>query len=335
VLNALTTFERLLTLSAVKILITTYHQAFLVRGGGEYEIFSLADSLKQRGLIVDIYGPYSRSLDNYDMVLHFSVHGGGLDLLRDIKAVRKPIALWPNLWLRNIDSTQFDLLNDHMSLADVLIFKSVAEQRHFSEHCNVPKEKVRHVVTIADAAYKRRAPKGLFKSLYEIDRYAIWFGVIEPHKNQLAAIRVLRDKGIPLVLVGHGRVESYYRQCRAAAGDDVRFIRSLPQKSEIVRSALQEALFYIEVSYEPPGLSALEAGLSGCRLLLSDCDWSQEHFGDSAVYADPSSDESIAHAVDKIMTTPHDPSRLVADLDRFCLPEALDPLVNILQELAQ
>ncbi len=318
-----------------RVLITTYHQAFLVRGGGEYEMFSLADSLKQRGLIVDIYGPYSRSLDNYDVILHFSVHGGGLELLREIKAANKPIALWPNLWIRDSDLAPVELINAHVDLADIVIFKSTAEQHHFNERFRLAQDKIARVVTAADAVYRRPAPNGLFKSLYGVDQYAIWFGVIEPNKNQLAAIRVLRDKGIPLVLVGHSRNESYYNECRKAAGDNMLFIKSLPQKSEIVRSALQEALFYIELPYEPPGLSAIEAGLSGCRLLLSDSEWSREHFGDSAVYANPSSDEAISNAVDKVLAMPKNQSRLAQDLERFCMPQALDPLVEILQRLTK
>ncbi|MCT9070984.1 glycosyltransferase [Cupriavidus gilardii] len=322
-------------MSDPRVLITTYHQAFLVRGGGEYEIFSVADSLKQRGLIVDIYGPYSRDMDNYDVVLHFSVHGGGIELLQELKATGKPVALWPNLWVRDIGNAPVDLVNRHVDLADAVIFKSDAELAHFRERFRLPAEKERRVTVGADAAYIKRAPQGLFRSLYGLDRYAIWFGVIEPNKNQLAAIRVLREKGIPLVLVGRSREEAYFRQCREAGGDNVLFIKGLPQKSEIVRSALQEALFYIEVSHEPPGLSAIEAGLSGCRLLLSDSAWSREHFGDHAVYADPASDEAIAAAVDQVLALPADTTSLVDDMRRFCLPGAINPLIDILRSIAR
>lgn len=318
-----------------RLLITTYHDAFLVRGGGEYEIFSVVDGLKQRGLIADVYGPYSRPLENYDVVLHFSVHGGGINLLRNIKRAGKPVALWPNLWVHNDEEVPSELINEHVNLADVVIFKSDAEQSHFSKRGCLPLEKARRALSITDPIYKRRAPEGLFKSLYGVDKYAIWFGVIEPNKNQLAAIRVLRDKGIPLVLVGHTRCESYYKSCEAAAGDGIVFLKGLPQKSEIVRSALQEALFYIEVPYEPPGLSAIEAGLCGCRLLLSDSDWSREHFGDRAVYADPSSDEDIARAVEEVIKMPLKQSQLVESLDQFCLPEALDPLISILRGMVK
>jgi glycosyltransferase involved in cell wall biosynthesis len=317
-----------------QILITTYQQAFLVRGGGEYEIFSLADSLKQQGFIADIYGPYSRPLENYDVVIHFSVHGGGLDLLREIKAAGKRIVLWPNLWIQDKTPASIELVNAHVALADVVLFKSAVEQLHFSANFHLPMEKAFRVNTSADPSYKKQAPDGLFKSLFGIQNYAIWFGVIEPNKNQLAAIKALRDKGIPLVLVGHSREESYYEQCREAGGDSVLFIKALPQKSEIVRAALREALFYIEIPHEPPGLSAIEAGLAGCRLLLSDDAWSREHFGEHAIFANPADQQDIGRAVDEILTKPKMNPALNAHLERFCLPTALAPLTTILREIA-
>lgn len=307
-----------------------------MRGGGEYEISSLANSLKQRGLIVDIYGPYSRSLDNYDLVLHFSIDAGGLELLRAIKTARKPIAIWPNFWVRDASSSvSSELVNAYIGLADAVIFKSEAEHTHFSEQYRLPSNKTFRVMNNADPSFARPAPPGLFKSLYGLDRYAIWLGIIEPNKNQLSAIRVLREKGIPLVLIGHSREDAYFNQCRVAAGDDVLFIKSLPLKSEILRSALQDALFYIEIPYEPPGLSAIEAGLSGCRLLLSDSDWSREHFGDLATYADPDSEAAIARAVDSLLALPCDDGRLAAHMNRFCLPSSLNPLIVILQGLVK
>lgn len=319
-----------------RVMITTYHQAFFVRGGGEYEMFSVADSLKRKGLIADIYGPYSRPLDSYDVVLHFSVHGGGLELLKEINSAGIPIVLWPNLWMRNNSNVPFDLVNSHIELANTVLFKSAAEEMHFRRFFSLPPEKTHRVTAGADAAYLRRAPEGLFKGLYGlVDDYAIWFGVIEPNKNQLAAIRVLRDKGIPLVLVGKHRDKQYYAQCREAAGEGVLFIDGLPQKSEIVRSALQDALFYIEVSHEPPGLSAIEAGLSGCKLLLSDSAWAREHFGDLALYANPSSDEDIAQAVDATMAQAHDASELTDRLKKLCLPDAIDPLIDILRSVVK
>lgn len=317
-----------------KILITTYHQAFMVRGGGEYEMFSVADSLKSKGFIADIYSPYSRSIDNYDVILHFSVHGGGLGLLREIDKAGKPIVLWPNLWVQKRNDDLTGLVNAHVELAEAVVFKSQAELEQFQRWFALPTHKALLTTFGADPSYLRDAPVNLFKVLYDIERYAIWIGVIEPSKNQLSAIRVLRDHGIPLVLVGRYRDKDYYQQCQMAAGNDALFIEGLPKHSEIIRSALRESQFYIEVSYEPPGLSAIEAGLSGCRLLLSDSDWSREHFGGLATYANPSDASDISRAVDTVLTQHHDPDSLVVKLRKHCLPESIEPLIEILKKVA-
>ena len=75
--------------------------------------------------------------------------------------------------------------------------------------------------------------------------------------------------------------------------------------------------------------------MSGCRLLLSDSEWSYEHFGDLATYADPQSDEDISRAVDAVLALGREDTRLATKLKRFCLPEAIDPLVDLLKEISR
>jgi hypothetical protein len=317
---------------SIRVLITTYHQAFLVRGGGEYELLSIADGLRQMGLTVDIYGPYSHPLESYDVVLHFSVHSGGIELLRQIKANGKPIVLWTNFWVDHLDESSRENINEHVRLSDYVTFKSVAERAHFLERVSVPDEKTVLCKAVADMSYLKSAPRALFPELYGIRDYALWLGLIEPNKNQLAVIEPLREKGIPLVLVGKYRDKTYYEACRKAGNDNTLFIDGLPQRSEIVRSAFQNALFYVELSHEPAGLSALEAGLSGCRLLLSDSAWSREHFLDHAEYVNQTSREDISAGIDRIMNYPRKNEALGPHITQYCFPSAIKPLVEVLRK---
>lgn len=315
-----------------RILLTTYHHAFLKKAGGEYEIFAVSEKLKQHGLIADVYGPFSRALENYDIVLHFSVHGGGLDLLRHVREQGKPVALWPNLWLNKPHPEIADLVHAYTDLSNVVIFKSQAEQAMFDRFFGLPAEKVRQVITPADPVYLKPAPVNLFRSLYGLDRYLIGVGIIEPNKNQLAVIRALKGSGRKLVLVGGHRDAAYYQLCREEGGSDVLFIDALPARSEILRSALREADAFIECSHEPPGLSAIEAGLTGVAVVVSKSPWSAEHFGDLVRYCDPTDINSIRNA---ILTAAGDTERhsfaLVAHLSRHCTEQSMDDLVRILQ----
>lgn len=317
-----------------KVLLTTYHQAFVVRGGGEYELLSIADGLRQCGIVADIYGPYSRPLEFYDVVLHFSVHGGGLDLLRTVKANGKPVVLWPNLWAADLSADAVAAVREHVALADIVTFKSRAERRNFLELVDVPEERIIECKAVADMCHLKPAPRELFPELYGVRDYALWIGLIEPRKNQKAIIGPLRERGIPLVLVGKYRDRAYYDACRREGGGDVMFIDSLPQRSEIVRSAFQCARFYAELSLEPAGLSALDAGLSGCRLLLSDSEWSREHFQGHAEYVDPLSPSDIAHGVDRVLQRERNNEALREHVAGYCFPNAMVPLQEALKRAA-
>jgi len=316
------------------VLITTYHEAFVVRGGGEYELLSIADGLRQCGFIADIYGPYSRSLEFYDVVLHFSVHGGGLDLLRKVKSHGKPVVLWPNLWAHDQDVASVQAIREHVALADFVTFKSQAEKRNFLGLVEVPEARIIECKAVADMCYLKPVPRELFSELYGVRNYALWIGLIEARKNQHSIIGPLRELGIPLVLVGKYRDKAYYDACRKDGGSDVIFIDSLPQRSEIVRSAFQNARFYAELSLEPAGLSALDAGLSGCRLLLSESEWSREHFLDHAEYVDPLSSDAILAGVQRVLQRPAHNDALREHVSAYCFPSAMEPLVAALRRAA-
>jgi glycosyltransferase involved in cell wall biosynthesis len=61
------------------------------------------------------------------------------------------------------------------------------------------------------------------------------------------------------------------------------------------------AIYALPARYEPFGLSVLEAAKSGCALVLGDIDTLRELWGDAAVYADPSDEESLAAAAMRLI----------------------------------
>ena len=72
----------------------------------------------------------------------------------------------------------------------------------------------------------------------------------------------------------------------AAAFDNIQCLGRLDAAA--MRSRLAESAIYaLPARYEPFGLSALEAGLCGCALVLGDIPSLREVWGDAAVYVDP------------------------------------------------
>jgi glycosyltransferase involved in cell wall biosynthesis len=325
-----------MNVNSLSVLLTTYHEAFLHRGGGEFEIIGLSENLQSIGLIADIYGPYSRSIDSYDVVIHFSIHSGGLPLLRKLSSHRKRIIIFPNYWCSSLDGdgAPSNDVEEIVRLSDLFLFKSKAELKNFRERYVIPEAKVKLIRAPIDCFSVEDAPKGIFSTLYGIDNYTLWVGGIEPIKNQLNVIRALAHVDTPVVFLGNGIDEEYYSRCRNEAPKHFHFIDSVPYRSEIYRSALRDCDLYMELSLDPPGASAIEAAIAGCRLLLPDIDWCWEFFGENSSYANSSDIDDIRSGFLKALKTDAPESTLQVSLkEQHATPESLMPIYNIMEDL--
>jgi glycosyltransferase involved in cell wall biosynthesis len=135
----------------------------------------------------------------------------------------------------------------------------------------------------------------------------ICVGRIEGIKNQLQLIRALNNSGFRLLIIGDpapGHL-AYYHACRAIAGDNVRFIAHLPQAELLVY--YQTAKVHVLPSFfETTGLSSLEAGAMGCRIVVSNRGDVADYFGNYACYCEPDDAGSILQAVQTAAQQPLD-----------------------------
>ncbi len=84
--------------------------------------------------------------------------------------------------------------------------------------------------------------------------------------------------------------------------DGVRLTGCLPPR-EIAEWMSRASIYALPARYEPFGLSILEAGLSGCALVLGDIDSLREVWGDAALFVPPDDRDALLVAI----------SRLIAD----------------------
>lgn len=281
-----------------RVLLTTFPTAFLHLGGGEREIHLLNEALNGSGIISDIYGPHSLPLESHDFVIHFSMIGGSEALLNAAYEAGRYLVLWPNLWfVKEPSAEQLKHLSHFLSRFDAVVFKSAAEEKHFARYFDLAGKQVIRVSALVSPKFFRTDVSDVFPETHGIDRYAIWSGIIEPQKNQLAAVRAFRDLDMELVITGAVRDRAYFEKCKRAAGANVHFLPAMPFGSEIHLSALQNSQFFIELPLDFPGASALEAAAMGCRLLLTRCDWSSEMLGASCRQVDVHDAAAIHSAV--------------------------------------
>lgn len=286
----------------MRLLLTTYHQAFLAPGGGETELHQLTDYINDVGARADLYGPNSRRLSAYDAVIHFSAHGGGEGLLADIKAAGKPIVLIPNFNFFDQKHSAHEVVQRHLDLADLVVLRTKVEKELCLKNFAVNADKVAIISPGIAPGFAKPAEDGLFQSAYGVDQYILWVGQLAQHKRQLEAIKALSDSEIPLVFIGGYADKHYYDKCRAAAGENVRFLPFMQPASEILRSAMQSCSLYLELGDDSPGFSSLEAALAGSPMLINDHPWSREMFGDSLTYIELGNWGGLANAVEIALT---------------------------------
>lgn len=147
---------------------------------------------------------------------------------------------------------------------------------------------------------------------------------IEEKKNPLAVIQALYDDPIPLVFVG--KVSPYYapdyaERCRELGErrGRVHFLGWLPE-AELPLLYAAAAAHILPSWVELPGLSSLEAGASGTRVISTNISAISELLGDQAWVCDPYDLADIRAAVRAALASPVPPKLRQRLLTEFSWP---------------
>jgi glycosyltransferase involved in cell wall biosynthesis len=154
-----------------------------------------------------------------------------------------------------------------------------------------------------------------FIEKYGISDFVLCVGRFGYRKNQLSLVRALKGLGINVVFIGHAPSSSsyygiknaidrlYYQKCKEEADSSFTFCNAIPHH-ELSSAYSACKVFALPSFYETPGLSALEAALSGANICITKEGSTQEYFLDLASYCDPYNLISIKNAVLRAFYSP-------------------------------
>ena len=113
-------------------------------------------------------------------------------------------------------------------------------------------------------------------------------------KNLATLERVAPRLPWPVYVAGDDRAPG-----AAAAGADVRHTRPLGRLDEPAMAdwLARAAVYALPARYEPFGLSALEAALSGCALVLGDIESLREVWGEAACFVPPDDADALSRTI--------------------------------------
>lgn len=305
-----------------------YPSAFQNPGGGEVQLMKTKEFLERRGLTIHLYDQWKDRLGPGDLLHVFGSVKYCYGLMRTAKEVGAKVVLsticwfdwrsalhtysrWPQRGLnviRHLAKVCFprtpSLRRSMMSISDLLLPNSEAERDQLIRYFGMKREKIVVVPNGVDARYGR-AEAGSFERRYGLRDFLLCVGRIEPRKNQLTLIRAHRGMKRPLVIIGEAvsRYKDYEVACRREAGSGVHFLGYLPMDSELLQSAYAACdTFVLPSWFETPGLAALEAGLAGAKIVITEGGSTREYFEEDAAYVNPHQVSDVRMKIEEVIS---------------------------------
>lgn len=297
--------------------------AFQEPGGGEVQLVQTALHLEALGVPVRPLLPWTDRLEDARLLHLFGMSREGLELARVARARGVPVVLSPICWvepraMRANDAGRFKgtwrmlrwsaqpalrtlpgWRRELLSIADAILPNSAAEAHQLMRLFGAP-ERTIHVVPNGVERRFAQADPTLFHAQYGAAGFVLYAGRIEPRKNVRSLVCASRSCGLPLVVIGNvvpGH-EAYAESCKREAGSATRWLPAIDHADPLLESAYAAArVFALPSWFETPSLSALEAGLAGCALVVTPLGCTREYFGELAQYARPDRAREIERAL--------------------------------------
>lgn len=271
----------------MKILFHAYNTCCQNTSGGvQIRMRKIRDHLLARGHIVDFFSTFETRIEDYDILHVFALNFESLSIMKVAKEQGLKIVLSSIVntingykidWYRHLFSktpimTTYKLLDQTINLADYIIVETEAEGAFISKHYKISQKIMRVIPNGIDV--DNWEGREIFEELPGVKKYVLQCGRFDKNKNQLNVIRALKGSGIDVVFVGgeDARGGDYFESCKREAKGDTHFhfLGWVSRNSPLLRSAFRWAdTLVLPSHYETFGLVALEAGIMGAKLVLS------------------------------------------------------------------
>lgn len=322
----------------MNILYYTYPWAMDVPGGGERQLMAYRDHLAKfsvEGRLFDMWNPCFSDASIFHC---FSAMSGTVEMCDFAKRKGLKLIISPNLWVTRETKDQYPVkvIWNLFEMADAVIVNSEMELKALSDTFGFNESKFHVVHNAAEADFLLEEDGRYFAEAYGIQGpYVLNVANIEPRKNQLRFIEVLREErpDLTCVIIGNIRDDAYGEACRQAGGEHLKVVGALPYASKMLRSAISGCEFFAMPSLlETPSIAAIEAALSGARVLLTNKGSTTEYFGDSVTYVTPDSNSSMAAGIHAASQASSESSKWVSR-HSYIWPKVMPELIRVYQSV--
>jgi glycosyltransferase involved in cell wall biosynthesis len=312
------------------ILFATSQATALTRGGVRTQVLQTKEALENLGVHVTLFDPWRNFQANeFDLVHIFSANMATYHFARAVKAQGLPLIISPVFYTRRtakvvqnvikVDKfisrnvrglwTDYGLIAEMCSWAEAITPNTAEEGKLFVDAFGIPEN---HVIVVPNGVEERfvHATSVLFEREYGIKNFILAVGNIGPErKNILRLIEALESIDHPAAFIGHIEDTPSGRACleRASRNPRLLIVGAIPHDSMLLASAYAACdVFVLPSQFETPGIAALEAGLAGAKIVITQLGGTKEYFGDDAIYVEPTSTENIAQGIQSALKNKKD-----------------------------
>jgi len=311
----------------MKVCLAGYQAISILHGGPNTQLRKTARYLPEFGVEPTLFDPWSRlKKEDCDLFHLFAANIGTYHLAREIHALGIPLVVSPIIYslhsvgfVRNILRlthvaqkmgkgiwSDYSLASDICNWASLVLPNTQAEADLVCQGLGVPPKNVTVVPNGVDERFYHADP-GLFKEKYGMEKFILNVGHVGyERKNILALIKALGEIDHPAVIIGRIVEGKYGNACvsEAAKHKHILLIGGLENDSELLASAYAACdVFVLPSLFETPGIAALEAGLAGAKIVVTEYGGTREYFGERARYVDPRSVTSIRNGIIEALNT--------------------------------
>jgi len=295
-----------------KVKLFGYHPSTLfVNGGGETMLMNTFMQLKDNNINVELFDIWQRE-SNFDIFHLFGSNGAVAEVYTALAGADKKLVV-SAIDYSNMSRFKLSLLKYIQKLspldniykqrqklfdyAEVIIANSKAEKKFLLNYFNINERKI-EVIPVGVSSSFYEVDSKSFVEKYKVENYILTVGRISKRKQQIKIIKTLKDIGLNLIFIGREDPSDldYFIEFKKLVEEfeNVHWIGQLDNDSLLLASAYSNARVHVLPSDPPefPGISSLEAAISGTKVVTTKSPTVEETLLDYAFYCEPTA-ESI------------------------------------------
>ncbi len=313
----------------MKICFATYEGVPIAKGGPYIKIIECKKELEKLGHEVELFNMWSSvdKIKNFDVIhlvgSNLSIYGFARNLFYNkIKFLVEPVFFSthsPN-YLKRVNSIDkftrkyfpglwfdYGFIRDICNWSELVLPNTTEERNLISSGFNIPEKKFRIIPNGVSERFLNADPD-LFYKKYGLKNFILNVGHIGPkRKNVLALVKALDKINHPAVIIGKmlDTGESDEVKHLIQKNKNILLIDELENNSQLLASAYAACdTFVLPSLFETPGIAALEAALSGAKIVITPYGGTKDYFKNMAEYVEPISIESIQKGIEKSLNAP-------------------------------